>query len=705
MLVAVTLAMRGLQRPETAARLGQFFGQSQAVPAPTGARRSDAGASESRSGEARIGTTLVSDSPQEDDEPFAAIQDNAAFLPSEQTAWFSLWERVRAGDGAEPPLEATYAQLVAQPETYRARRVRVQGRIVRSALKQAPANDLGVASYHQLWIAPAGGGDRPIVAYALDLPSVPDEARKNRRTAAVVGYFFKVWSYPFEQTSELAPVIVAESVTWVSEKPSTVGETPEGVARDNGVDGGRRQNPEAVRTPLPPLSDVLAAAGVDLAPAASLRPEVPLTAAQTEMLQGTFFRLQEVERGLLRVAPAESLDDSASSLKPGDFVEFEGQAVAVQEFPSNQDERPSDESPRPIAILCRAGQATETNPLAEPLLVVVPAAPAAWSTRPPDEEHPEPIRLSGLAVASDQGAVILSARMRWFPDRSSLPGVLWLAARGVDAGLWDHVRQGRSFDRSGETREVEAFYAVLSAVSRAKSMELIAEARSQAAREADAWRVRSQEEADAARATDRVRYDQAIAQHVAERAAAGCSSLWPLAFEPARHLGEAVLFEGVARRCVAISPEVRAFGDLAAPTVYYELDLFTPDGQNKPVIVCTEQLPEGMPTGDEIREPVRLAGVFFKKWAYQSRSNREGDLANLPPRLAPPLVIAGWVERLPAARPASLPPAVQVALGFVAVAGIAALAFVLLRTARRDRLAQERLRRYDGPIDAPVLNE
>ena len=171
----------------------------------------------------------------DDDEPLGdqwdVVKDNSLFLPAERPAWFALFKRVRASTpealARRSAGEVAYAQLVNQPDAYRAKSVRVRGRVLRQSLKRAPENSLGVDSYHQLWLAPVGGGQWPIVVYALELPEGFPRGDGLRADVTVDGLFFKNWSFPYEGGMGLAPVLVSRSVQWT---PAPVAAAPRGGA-------------------------------------------------------------------------------------------------------------------------------------------------------------------------------------------------------------------------------------------------------------------------------------------------------------------------------------------------------------------------------------------------------------------------------------------------------------------------------------------
>jgi hypothetical protein len=157
------------------------------------------------------------------DGPWAAVKDNALFTAAEHEAWFLLWDEARrlsrAELAAQANTELTYAQLVNQPDVYRAQPVRVRGRVLRESVKPAPKNSLGISKYHQLVLAPAGGGDWPIMIYCLELPAEFPRGDGLKEDLAMVGLFFKNWSYPYDGGIGLAPVLIAETIDW---KPPSI---------------------------------------------------------------------------------------------------------------------------------------------------------------------------------------------------------------------------------------------------------------------------------------------------------------------------------------------------------------------------------------------------------------------------------------------------------------------------------------------------
>jgi hypothetical protein len=139
----------------------------------------------------------------------------------------------------------------------------------------------------------------------------------------------------------------------------------------------------------------------------------------------------------------------------------------------------------------------------------------------------------------------------------------------------------------------------------------------------------------------------ALATAVVQRASQNHYSVALLFLEPQEQAGCMTIVEGVARRAVKIvipSDHLPA----AANPAYYELEVFTADSQNLPVVCCVPRLPANFPRGDTIREPVRIAGVFFKSWLYRTRQAKDHNKVSRQQRLSAPIVIGAEIERLTA---------------------------------------------------------
>ncbi len=360
------------------------------------------------------------------------------------------------------------------------------------------------------------------------------------------------------------------------------------------------------------------------------------------------------------------------------------------------------------------------------IAVLSPQVPAAWLRQGDGSTLNESASLGGVRLGSvelDGVAIplLLTNHIAWRPVAGVAAGTAWLAAQGFDAALLDDVRQNRAFAKPNESSEAQAFYTALATLAAGDAAELRTLARKAVDSEA------TRREAIAASAAERqrelnrelesvlperravienelaaLRSSQTMAAYVQKRAALGLSSVGPMFNEPAESVGQFFVIEGIARRAVRIAVADDNSHRTAAKgpsplTHYYELDVFPTDAQNNPVICCVARLPEGFPTGDLIREPVRVSGIFFKKWAYARRPDHGVADATVPTRVAPPLMLAAEPEWLPATMPVRSDRGLWAGIGILAAS--VAVALLLFRTARRDRLARRQLARYDRPLD------
>jgi hypothetical protein len=431
--------------------------------------------------------------------------------------------------------------------------------------------------------------------------------------------------------------------------------------------------------------------------------------AQADFVSRLLFRLQSSASG---IAPSERLDSA-----PGQLVQAAGRAdsVTAVSLPTAAQELLGVES----LWACRVKLADGAS-----LLVLTEQVPAAWGRKSEGAALDEPVRLRGVvlgtaAAGEESLPLVLAPRLQWFPVANVSAGVAWLVRHGFDAALLDEVKQRRPFGKAGESLEAEAFYEILAILAKTEPKELvrlvrerlpaIGESATAAAADAAA-RVKAigTELQSAAPESSRElqtelakwRRRRALEVQVAERAARGLSSVWPMFETPEQVSGDAFLIEGTARRAMRIVVDHSAVAS-QTPGLreYYELDVFTTDSQNQPVICCVARLPEGFPQGELIREPVRVAGIFFKRWAYARRADEPtARNAKMPERLAPPVLLAAepqWLPTQAATRPANR----GLWAGAAFAGAVAAMWFILARVARRDRLARARQARYDAPLE------
>jgi hypothetical protein len=230
-------------------------------------------------------------------------------------------------------------------------------------------------------------------------------------------------------------------------------------------------------------------------------------------------------------------------------------------------------------------------------LIAVRRVPTAWTVDAPLDEPSavDAMFLKVMDAVPDQSQLLFaSERIGWFPDRVEAdhnigPSQVALARLGMDAGLWDDVRQSEEHALAAADRE--PFYQVLAALGRPGAAQL---------------------------------------------RAAQPFALVPLLEKPEEHFGEILPVQGVARRIMRIPVSDRDIRSRFGINHYYEIDLFLPlgdtalrfgndpDGNNPvyrnafPATLIVRELPPGLQEGENVQEQIRADGVFFKTWAYRS---------------------------------------------------------------------------------------
>jgi len=132
----------------------------------------------------------------DDFDSFYRALDSASQLPNSGTATV----------GALP--------LLQQPDVFLNQMVTIHGNVALVENIKAPENPYGIEDYWQLWVKPAEGADRPIVAVVPDVPRSVSEQAGTQIAAAegaqisVVGKFLKRLAYKSGAGADLAPVVI-----------------------------------------------------------------------------------------------------------------------------------------------------------------------------------------------------------------------------------------------------------------------------------------------------------------------------------------------------------------------------------------------------------------------------------------------------------------------------------------------------------------
>ena len=609
------------------------------------------------------------DYPDVEPELFSAVRDNTYFRTAESAAWFRLLSILQRASAQE--LEAasigdvSYVQLAQQPHVYRARLVTVRGTVRQVTDEQPAANDIGLKSYDRLVIQPAGGGNWPIFAYVLELPAGFPQGKDVAAEVSVTGFFFKDLSYAWQDGLGIAPVLLAKTVAWpvadAADASQEAGEARLPVAADQWAEAEQSAaTPEEGGTPL---RELLALAGWDAQRWASFRDAEPLTNEQRlELLAllrrlGTFdsFSLAQWARGgpdwdSLLSHPAEHR---------GEMVSLVGRVRRVERHALS-----ATDAAR-LELFKYFDCELELNNGAGTATILASRVPDAWLEMATLDEpaSASALFIRTLPTLDDRPhALFLSPRLAWHPTQARAPAVSFgdavLGSLGMDVGSLDDVHNRDRILPS----EREAFYELLNAMGRIGANQLIRFAQDNLPAAQKKWAAEAQrlaaDDDSTQPAADRQR--RLLAEEALQQLSEGRYSVAPLFNDADHQIGELLVLDGVVRRAVRVDVGTAPDGQPSdvwqrfGIDHYYELELFTGDSQNYPVVVCVRDLPAGFPTGDEIHELVRVPGFFFKTWLYHTRKTPDGPAAapSTAQRQFAPLLIGPapvWLDEQPSA--------------------------------------------------------
>ena len=442
---------------------------------------------------------------------------------------------------------------------------------------------------------------------------------------------------------------------------------------------------------LAPLGSPTATAGESAADfravleLANLGPEVLAQLSDGPEYQDADWRILSQLLYRLRQYPASQLDRWTSPAMPDQWLKDPGQYRG-----SLFDVTGTVESVQPVAMPENLVQLYELSTVyrcrfhfeeaGADGVVLTPRIPSRWKSL---DSLQQPVRFRGvfLRLSKDEdrpSAVLLTDHLAWRPRKGESAGLLLLARQGMDVALLDEVEQRSRFVSS----EGDAFYECLAALKRTDDHELRLLAQKNLEQVLQKWRARQTAAEKQCRAlreklaatTDdsqrkALRKDleaahrrQLLAAAVLQQGALGLSSVAPLFLQPDQEVGELVHLEGIARRAVRIVAGDGFAGPVSGAAArlgidaYYELEVFTADSQNLPIVCCVNRLPANFPTGDAIREPISVAGVFFKSWLFRSRQvvdkqpGKSGaGQTGRQQRLYTPLVVGGtptWLTQV-----------------------------------------------------------
>ncbi len=308
----------------------------------------------------------------------------------------------------------------------------------------------------------------------------------------------------------------------------------------------------------------------------------PANAARWNTLLTIFNRLQQIPPRSLE-AWSIGTDDPLSEDVPPRFVKITGSLLDVQtlQLPAKLGDSHGENE----IFVCRVS----VEDWDAPAVVYVPRVPPSWQEQPPLGDTVGQVGLLTSVSADTEGRalpVLVATALQWHPDTP-------LGNLGVDVAALESVTDRTELS----SEERESFYAILAALSQVEISEL--------------WP------------------DQAEA-----------TSVVPLFNAPQTQRGELVRLEGRARRVVRVIVDEPDIRDRFGVGAYWEIDMFTPDSQRHPLVVCVPRLPAGFPTGRDVQVSLRVAGFFFKSWAYRTAATENDKAGPTPTRQSVPLILA-----------------------------------------------------------------
>lgn len=275
-----------------------------------------------------------------------------------------------------------------------------------------------------------------------------------------------------------------------------------------------------------------------------------------------------------------------------------------------------------------------------------------------------------------QGApalVFAATRLSWYPDSASaMLGVtesqVLLGRMGVDCSQFANL-QHRATMRSEDR---ESFYQMLAAVRHAETTQF-------------------------------------------EKLASRSFDISRLIRQPSQVVGELYALQGTARRAIRIEVGDRDIRERFGIDHYFEVEVFLPlpkpvrfvderhsEGkvfQDYPFVICVPDLPPQMPTGDDIRVPVRFAGFFLKLWAYRTQFMADMQTRDSKPaKQLSPLLIGPSVLPIETVPPANSPLSLIIAGLFIA--SLLLLWALMGRASYLDRRRSQQLFQKNLPVDS-----
>ncbi len=377
--------------------------------------------------------------------------------------------------------------------------------------------------------------------------------------------------------------------------------------------------------------ELLALAGWDAERLDQFEDDAPLNESERQSLLQLLYRLRSFDtRSLARMAHSDrSLREvlSEPESQRGTLFALQGKVRHIERHNLSEEEAARLEMP--AYFECQMVVESADEP-AKVMTLVTATVPRVWESL---EKLDEPVRAVGLLVKRltppdsepknletqhESEAIFLCKRIAWYPAAVRPPLVPYdhvvLGSLGTDVSLLDGIQNRKKILPT----EREAFYQLLHAVRQVGANQLIRFAEGNFEVVRATWDAKKQ-------ALPETTARALLAKQVLQQMSTGRYSVAPLFNDADGQIGRLVSVDGTLRRAVRI--EVGTSPDGQPSDVwkrfgighYFELEIFTDDSQNYPLIFCVRQLPAGLSAGESMHEPVRVAGFFFKSWLFHSR--------------------------------------------------------------------------------------
>lgn len=675
------------------------------------------------------------------------VRDDTVYRHAEKEIWFRLVDRLQQPSTTQsaPTPTVDYAPLHRQSDAYRGRKVRVRGVTELAYRVPAPTNAFGVREYYVFWLRPQSGASRPIIVYALELPTGfpwsesgasarAQAARPSRRSAApraevsFTGYYFKRLAYRSAKGIATAPLIVSLRPEWrpgEEASPATASSEPSPIVLVAmaaflaalavwGIGWKTRKVRRSASAAL--WLSVVLAAGASPAAQPSPSAKLPWEAGADQPSRSARTFLPEIDDADVNaIGEGEALSDRERSIVYRLLLRIPKIGVgrlerAARDWPLPEDDKQAEASgPQPLDAFRLAGRVlrVEEKSLSReeaerfefqryymvviagegespPVTVFARVVPSAWKKNVDLDEPASAVALylKRAVLEGRSTTVFVADRIAWFPTQIS-------PSRGVER---DHLLLAKhGFDVGLLDQLPSANGRAIGAGDGECFTRLLAAASRMTAGETSAVARKTVDVPD-------------------------------LLSEPESHHGRLYSLRVKARRITRVLAESEELQHTLGSSHYYQIDGFLPLGDQSirladrkpsgespafgsadqgdepiyqgqfPVTVCVTSVADSLLPGDEqsrqLNQMVRADAFFVKLWAYRSRYLEQASPGRL--QLSPLFVARTCAvdERPPAKRR----PYGALLVGLV-LAGIVVASFAAWRTQRNDRRrsAQRRL--------------